>query len=163
MPLHTNTPGERTLVFIQPKNGKFLAQIDGQPQEFEAIEGTLDLVRLEFDPGNPTYKIQPYDAFIMHIADEDMIYRIKMPVNRNFTFSVAKVLEDIQKGDRIIAKAKAGSDPTVTFCNMLKLGEDGNWVRPVSREMPDDKDKKIALIRTIVESHSAYSEKKEKE
>ena len=159
MPLHTNTPGSKSLVFLKPINGKFIAEIDGKEEEFQAVEGNLDMVKIEFDPGNPSAKIQPYDAFIMHISDEDRVYRIKMNVERNFTFSVAKVLGDLEKGDRIIAKTKVGNDPTVTFCNILKLGENGDWVKPGLTEFPQDKSEKIALVKKIVESHSAYSEK----
>ncbi len=152
MPLHTNTPGQSTMVFVHPKEGKFV--IDSTNEQYEAIEGTLDRVAIEQDPGNPKYKIQPYEAFIMHIRDEDSIYRIKINAERNFAFSVAKVLADLQKGDKIIAKVKAGDDPTVTFCNILK-NVDGNWVRPVAEELPADKAKKVARLKEIVESHSA--------
>lgn len=164
MPLYTNNPGSSELIFVQPKGGKFLATIDSVQEEFQAIEGTLDMVRVEFDEGNPSARIQPYDAFIMHIRDNvdtNKVYRIKMNIDRNFTFSVAKVLGDIPKGTSIIAKAKAGDDPAVTFCNILKKNEEGEWVRPTQVEMPTDKSKRPAFVKSIVEAHSAYSPKKE--
>ena len=161
MPLHTNTPGQKDLVFVNPKAGKFFIEKDGKTEEYQAIEGVLDLVRIEFDPGNPTHKIQPYDAFIMHISDDETIYRIKMNVDRNFTFSIAKVLNDLKKGDKIIAKTAIGTDPTVTFCNILKLDENGQWVRPTLVELPSDKAKKVEFVKTLVENHSAYLAKKE--
>lgn len=138
-----------------------MVTVDGTEQEYQAIEGTLDLVRVEFDPGNPDSKIQPYDAFIMHIADADNTYRIKMNVERNFTYSVARVLNDLSKGDKIIAKAKPGDDPTVTFCNILKMDAEGNWIRPVSQDLPKDKAQKVEFVKTTVEKHSAFSPKKE--
>ncbi len=93
-----------------------------------------------------------------------MIYEwqtIKMNIERNFTFSVARVLGDLVKGDQIIAKAKEGDDPTVTFCNILKKDAEGNWVRPAQQDMPADKAKKVEFVKTVVEGHSAFSAKKE--
>lgn len=164
MPLHTNSPGSQEMIFVHPKNGKFIVTNNGADEEYQAIEGSLDLVRMEFDPGNPEYKIQPYDAFIMHIRDSEdssKVYRIKMNVERNFVFSVARVLNDLSKDDKIIAKAKAGDDPTVTFCNILKMDSTGSWVRPASEELPADKSKRVEFVKTTVENHSAYSPKKE--
>lgn len=161
MPLHTNTPGQKNLVFVHPKNGKFMVETDNGPEEYQAIEGTLDLVRIEFDPGNASNKIQPYDAFVMHITDEDKIYRIKMNVDRNFSFSVARVLGDLNKGDEIIAKTKAGDDPTVTFCNILKKDSEGKWVRPEQTDLPTDKAEKIKFLKNLVETHSAFVPKRD--
>jgi len=159
MPLHTNAPGSKNMVFVHPKEGKFSVNNDGEISEYQAIEGTLDLVRIEFDPGNPAYKIQPYDAFIMHISDDENIYRIKMNVDRNFTFSIARVLGDLEKGTEIIAKTKAGNDNMVIFCNILKKDEDGSWVRPASVDLPKDKAERIEFVKELVESHSAYTPK----
>lgn len=157
MPLHTKEPGQKTMVFVHPKNGKFVITTEAGEQEYTAIEGTLDLVRIQFDEGNAKNKIQPYDAFIMHISDEETVYRIKINAERNFSLSVAKVLGDLQKGDKIIAKTKQGTDPTVTFCNILKMDEEGKWVRPAEAEMPADRNDKVKFLKNIVEKHSAYA------
>lgn len=161
MPLHTNRPGSKNLVFVHPKNGKFEIDVNDEKQEYQSIEGSLELVRIEFDPGSPTNKIQPYDAFVMHIADAENTYRIKMNVERNFSFSVARVLGDIQKGDTIVATAKAGDDPTVTFCNIVKKDATGAWIRPVQKDLPADKAQRVDFLKKEVESHSAFSPKKE--
>lgn len=150
MPLHTTAPGQKTLVFVHPKDGKFVTE-EG---EFAAIEGKLDLVKIEHDAGNGK-KVLPYDAFIMHISDDTTVYRIKINIERNFAFSVAAVLGDLEKGDEVLAKTKAGTDPTVTFCNFLKKDSTGNWVRPERVEMPADKNEKVAFLRKIVDTHSA--------
>lgn len=159
MPLHTQVPGQKVLAYVQPKDGKFMITSDGDTKEYAAIEGNLDMVRIEFDPGNPANKIQPYDAFIMHISDDETVYRIKMNVARNFTYSVARALGDIEKGQRIIAKAVVGNDPTITFCNILKQKEDGSWVRPEIADLPSAPEEKVAFVKTIVESHAAFSPK----
>jgi hypothetical protein len=155
MPLYTQAPGSTNLVFVHPKNGKFVIEAETGPVEYEMIEGTLDMVKIEHDEGNVQHKIQPYDAFIMHIRDEDTVYRIKINAERNFAFSVASVLSDLGKGDTIRAKTRQGDDPTVTFCNILKKDENGTWVRPVLSEMPKDKAKKIEFLKDVVEKHPA--------
>ena len=159
MPLHTSMPGSKILAFVQPKDGKFYITANGDTKEYQAIKGNLEMVRIEFDPGNPANKIQAYDAFIMHISDEETVYRIKMNVARNFTYSVARALGDIEKGQKIIAKAVIGSDPTITFCNMLKQQEDGSWVRPEIAELSGSTEDKVAFVKNVVESHPAYSVK----
>jgi hypothetical protein len=159
--LHETHPGSKKLVYVHPKNGKFNVDTESGVKEYESLEGTLDLVRIEYDEGNPKNKILPYDALIMHISDDEFLYRIKINIDRNFSFSVGKVLEDLQKGDRIIARTKAGTDPTVTFCNILKRDESGQWVRPKAVELPAEKPEKIAYLRRAVESHSAYTPKPE--
>jgi hypothetical protein len=153
MPVYENTPGQKTMRFVHPKNGKFSLDNDGT--EVVAIEGTLERVSLESDPGNKQYKILPYTAFIMHIADEETVYRIKINLDRNFAFSVAAVLADLNKGDTLMLKAAAGNDPTVTFCNILR--KDGEtWTRPVREDLPQDKPAKLARVREIIEASSAY-------
>lgn len=160
MPMHETVPGTRTLVYIHPKQGKFEATVDGQTKELGAIEGKLDLVRLEFDPGNPANKIQPYDAFIMHISDEEYLFRIKMNVERQFVYSVMKVLNDLKKGDHLLLKASPGNDPMVTFCNIEKIDEAGNKSYPVQEQLPTDLKEKLEFIKKTIEAHSAYSPKK---
>ncbi len=159
MPLHETAPGSKQMVFVNPKDGKFVIDIAGEEKRFEALEGTLDLIRTEFDPGNPQYKIQPYDAFIIHLSDEEKVYRIKMNLDRNFVFSIARALNDLNKGDKIMAKAVVGDDPTVTFCNLLKKSENGDWSRVTLEELPKDKPAKLARVKEIVENHPAFSPK----
>jgi hypothetical protein len=156
MPVYETTPGQKSLVFVHPKNGKFSfdKSEDGQVREVAAIEGTLELVKIEDDPGNKQYKISPYEAFIMHVSDDEATYRIKINLDRNFAFSVGAVLADLQKGDRVMLKARAGDDPTVTFCNILK-DVAGSWVRPEREDLPKEKPEKLARIKAIVEAHSA--------
>jgi hypothetical protein len=146
MPLHTNNPGSKNLVFVQPKNGKFMVSDGGVDTEYQAIEGSLDLVRIEFDPGNPSHKIMPYDAFIMHIE-------------RNFTYSVARVLGDLDKGEQIIAKAQMGNDPMITFCNILKKDATGNMVKPNIVDLPEGATERVNFVKRVVESHPAYAPK----
>jgi hypothetical protein len=160
MPLHTNAPGQTDLVFVHPKEGKFVIETTEGTEKYSAIEGTLELVRVEFDPGNPAKKVNPYDAFIMHIKDETKLYRIKMAVDRNFTYSVARVLSDLNKGDHILAKVKSGDDKSITFCNILK-SVNGEWVRPDQIDLPKDKTEKVAFVKKLIQGHSAYSPKKE--
>lgn len=160
MPLHEKTPGSKDLVFVHPKNGKFVVDLDGEEKEFSAIEGTLERVSIEFDEGSAKNKIQPYDAFIMHISDEENTYRIKINSERNFAISVGRVLGDLQKGDKIIAKTKQGDDPTVTFCNILKQDDEGKWVRPAQAELPADRSAKVEFLKKVVASHPANPDNK---
>lgn len=160
MPTYETEPGQKTMVFVHPKNGEF--ELSSSEKPVKAIEGTLDLVRIEQDPGNTKHKIAPYDAFVMQVSDDESIYRIKINAERNFSTSVGKVLADLQKGDRVMLKAKPGDDPTVTFCNILK-NVDGTWVRPEMETFPADKAAKVARLKEIVESHSAYSAPKSSE
>jgi hypothetical protein len=96
----------------------------------------------------------------MHIKDETKLYRIKMAVDRNFTYSVARVLSDLNKGDHILAKVKSGDDKSITFCNILK-SVNGEWVRPDQIDLPKDKTEKVAFVKKLIQGHSAYSPKKE--
>lgn len=162
MPMYTNDPTKKSLWFAQPKEGNFhLVNSDNRDEQVTAnvIEGTLNLVRIEFDPGNPKNKIQPYDAFIMHIEDDENVYRIKMPIERNFTYSVARVLGDIDKDQLVRAKAVAGDEATITFCNITKQMEDGSWVRPTSVELPKETVQRVTMVKDIITSHPAYREK----
>jgi len=164
MPTYTNDPTKKTLWYAQPKEGNFhLVKSDNKDEQVtcNVIEGTLSLVRTEFDPGNPKNKIQPYDAFIMHLEDDENIYRVKMPIERNFTYSVARVLGDIDKDQLVRAKAVPGDDTTITFCNITKQMEDDSWVRPASVELPKDTTQRVVMVKDIISSHPAFREKAE--
>lgn len=160
MPLHENYDGN--IIYVKPKGGAFLIESKGQEtQKVSAIEGTLSRVWIEFDPGDKVNKIEARDVFVMHIKDTQSpdLYSIKMGLDRNFTFSVAKVLGDLSKDEHIVAKASAGNDPAITFCNILKVSPTGEKVRPAQVEFPTDRDERIKLSRKIIESHPAYREK----
>lgn len=151
----------KPMLYLKPKEGYFHTMLNDQPEKWAMIEGTLDLVRIQFDAGNPKSKIEPHDAFVMHVSDDEYVYRIKMPLNRNFVFSIAKVLDQIEKGDTIRLSTKCGDDKTVTFCNIVKQSPEGNWERLTQIEMP--KDDRVEMTKQIIENHSAYSPKLEKD
>lgn len=144
------------MIFIHPKDGKFT--VDGDTSSgYKSITGTLSSIKLEQDPGNGG-KISPYEALIVMLTDDENMYRIKCNVDRNWSFSLAAQLPNVNKGDAIKMSAVGGDDPTVTFCNIQRQDESGEW-KPVGKvEMPADRVAKITKIREIVNVHPAKRE-----
>lgn len=159
MPTYEQAPGQRNLVFIHPKDGKF--HVKSENKEYSTIEGTLEMIKVEADAGNPQKKILPYEALIIHIGDNDNLYRIKIDVTRWFSLSLAPVLNGLKKGDMVRLTVREGSkDSKVTFCNAAVQAADGSWIRPENDpNVPDSKEDKVEYIKKVLANHSARSTK----
>ena len=163
MPTHETVPGQKRMVFVKPDEGKFTLKDGENVTTVSAIEGNLDMFRIEFDSGNAAKRIEPYNAFIMHISDDDCVYRIKMNLDRNFVFSVARAAGDLQKGEYVLVEASLGDDPNITWCNFKKRNEDGTLnVRPNLATFSKDRAVKLKEVEKVIRNHPAYSEKPEK-
>lgn len=164
MPMYETPPGQLNIRYIKADNGMLVVTDpkEEDPKEKEkryaSISGNLDLLRIEYDPGSPMHSIEPYEALVIHLTDEEILYRIKMNLDRNFSFSFAQYLNEIKKGDEIMLTTTSGDKPKITFCNVKKKVDD-NFIFLQKTDLPKDRKEKLAVVKDIITNHSAYSEK----
>jgi hypothetical protein len=160
MAIYENSPSEtnntKPLFYVKPIDGKLNIRDSKTHAEQTAatIDGTLRMVRLEDDAGNPSKGIKPYEAFIMHIEDETSVYRIKCRSDINFTTSLVRGLHNFEVGDEIQLTAVEGNTAKITFAN-LKKKVDGEWVRVELVPSPATPKEKEELVRHVVGVSSA--------
>lgn len=145
---------QRSVLFLKPLEGSLQ---DQNKKSYASIEGEFRYVTIKHDEGNKDYKIKPYDALIIGLADEkqDLVLRTKIHIN--FSFSIASYLQSIKKGDYIKIQAKQGNDEKITFARVYKQDENGDF-QPLEYEViAGTETEKVREVTKRVTSHPCYS------